>query len=410
MTTTSMTPPDTTLEKRFAPDWVLFVVTLMLLGLGIVMVYDASYPLASAVDYTGRDPMYFLKRQAIWGVLGVVGMFGALSIPYWKLVKIANWGLVLTILMLIAVLAMGHGAQGAQRWIGYGPIRLQPSEFAKLTILLYLARVIAARPFLPRRLFGEGFVPLLVIPLTVFVLVERQPDLGTALTLLLTVLSVLFAGGVKKRHLAGLLAFFFIAGLGFAIHKGTDSYRWKRVLTFVDPDMDPRGAGYQIKHSLLALGTGGVTGVGFGESREKQFGNLPAQRTDFIFAIVGEEFGLAGTCGVLFLFTVLAMRGFHIAARCRDPFGALLATGITGMITVQTLINIAVVTASVPATGVPLPFLSYGGSSLVLTMVSIGILLNISQYPFNRESRQALRAARRSGGGSRSTAAREAWN
>ncbi|HVK02632.1 MAG TPA: FtsW/RodA/SpoVE family cell cycle protein, partial [Armatimonadaceae bacterium] len=302
----------------------------------------------------------------------------------------------------------------AERWIGYGPIHIQPSEFAKLTLLFYLARVIAARPHLPRHIFGEGCVPLLVIPLTVVILVERQPDLGTAVTVLLTAMTVLFAGGVKKRILALLLAICFVGALGMVLREGTDAYRWKRVMTFVNPEMDPQRSGYQIKHSLLALGTGGMTGVGFGESREKQFGNLPAQRTDFIFAIVGEEFGLAGTCGVLFLFALLALRGFHIAARCKDPFGSLLATGITGMISVQALVNIAVVTSSVPATGVPLPFLSYGGSSLVLTLLSVGVLLNVSQHPFSREAGRALKPSRRRSAAASSepayTRGEDAWN
>ncbi len=216
---------------------------------------------------------------------------------------------------------------------------------------------------------------------------STQPDLGTAITLILTALVVLFAGGARARWILTLLLLFALAGVGLALRHGTDGYRWKRITTFINPQVDYRGQGYQITHSKIALGTGGLTGVGFGQSREKRLGNLPAQRTDFIFAIIGEEMGLAGTCGVLLLFLLLAARGFHIAAHTRNPFGSLLATGITGMVAVQSLVNIGVVTASLPATGVPLPFLSYGGSSLVPTLVGIGILLNISQHPFYREGK-----------------------
>lgn len=369
--------------KQFAPDWWLFLVTLVLLMGGVVMVYNASFALAAEVEYTGGDAAYYGKRQALWAALGLAGMFLAMRFPYWKLAGWAFPSLIVVIGLLTAVLVFGHSAQGAQSWIGYGPIKIQPSEFAKLGLVLYLARVISANPALMRNLWG-GVVPILGVALFVILLVELQPDLGTAITLVLTLLLMLFAGGAKTKWIAALLILFGLAGLGLALRSGTDGYRWKRIITFVKPEADPLDAGYQIIHSKIALGTGGLRGVGFGESREKRLGNLPAQRTDFIFAIVGEEFGLIGTGTVLLLFLGLGARGFHIAMRTRNPFGALLATGITGMIAVQALVNIAVVTASVPATGVPLPFLSYGGSSLIPTLIGIGILLNISQHPFYR--------------------------
>ncbi len=373
-------------EQPLAPDWWLFIITLLLLGGGVVMVFNASYALAAEVKYTGGDPAYFVKRQALWAVIGLIGMFAAMRISYWKLAKLAVPLLLVTIALLAGVLVMGHGAQGAQRWIGYGPIKIQPSEFAKLAVVIYLARVLSARPLLVQNLW-RGVVPLLgVVILFVILPVELQPDLGTAVTLLLTVLLVFYAAGAKARWMIGFLTVFALAGVGLALRHGTDGYRWKRMTTFVNPAADYNGAGYQITHSRIALGTGGLLGVGFGQSREKLKGNLPAQRTDFIFAIVGEEMGLVGTCGVLFMFSLLAARGFYVARRTRNAFGALLATGITGMISVQALINIGVVTASLPATGVPLPFLSYGGSSLVPTLVAIGILLNISRNPSYEET------------------------
>lgn len=378
-------------DKEYRPDWALFLVTIVLLSFGVIMVYNASYPLA--IEMYDGDETHFVKKQLVWAVLGLGGMLVAARTPFWKLQGWAVPTLILAVLMLIAVKFAGHGAQGAQRWIGYGPIKIQPSEFAKVAIVLFLAKALASRPGLVLD-FWKGVVPLFAICGASIVLVERQPDLGTAVTMLLTVFVVLFAAGAKKRWVIGLLALCTVLALAAVLHKGTDHYRWKRVTTFVNPDADPLRTGYQIRHSKIALGTGGWTGVGFGLSREKRYGGLPAQRTDFIFAIIGEEMGLAGTCGTLILFTVLAGRGFHIASRTKDPFGALLATGITGMISVQAIINIAVVTASVPATGVPLPFISLGGSSLVATLTSIGVLLNISRYPFRRDPRPSARKRR----------------
>lgn len=371
-------------SKQFVPDWWLFLVTLLLVGGGVVMVFNASYALASEVTYTGHDPTYFLKRQALWAALGLGAMFVTMHVPYWKLARYAVPGLIVAIALLGAVLVMGHGAQGAQRWIGWGSFKIQPSEFAKLALVLYLAKVIAARPRSLQNLWG-GVIPLVGVVVFVVLLVELQPDLGTAITLLLSALLLLWTGGARTKWILALLLIFGLAGVGLALRHGTDGYRWKRMVTFVDPHVDYTGSGYQITHAKIALGTGGLTGVGLGEGREKRLGNLPAQRTDFIFAIIGEELGLVGTGGVVLLFLLLVARGLHIAAHTRNTFGALLATGITGMIAVQSLVNIGVVTASLPATGVPLPFLSYGGSSLIPTLIGVGILLNISQHPFYRD-------------------------
>jgi cell division protein FtsW len=379
-------------EREYPADWMLFVVTLILLSLGVVMVFDASYPLA--IEFY-NNKWFFAEKQIIWAMIGLAGLFLAQRLPYWKWQAAALPALVISILMLVAVHLphIGHGAQGAQRWIGYGPVRLQPSEFAKLGLVLFIAKAIASRPKLTKDLWG-GVVPLLLVALISIALVDKQPDLGTAITMFLTVLIVLAAGGARSRWLICIMALFALVSVGSVLHKGTDNYRWKRLTTFVNPDADPLGAGYQIAHSTIALGTGGVTGLGFGESREKRYGGLPAQRTDMIFAIVGEEFGIIGTVGLLTLFLLLAGRGFHIAQRTRDPFGSLLAVGITSMIAVQSLINIGVVTASIPATGVPLPFISYGGSSLAVTLFSVGILLNISQHPFRRNVMRTPRVAR----------------
>ncbi len=379
-------------DRKYRPDWWLFLVTIILLSFGIIMVFDASYP--NAIEHHHGNKAYWVIRQVISAVAGLIGMALASRVRFWKW---QVWGLPFLIAafgMLVAVRFIGHGALGAQRWIGVGQFRIQPSEIAKVALVFFMAQQIAQNP---RRIrdFWKGYLPLVVIALASVGLVERQPDLGTAITMLLTVVLVLFAGGAKKRWIAGTLAVCAIAAFGLIMVKGKkDNFRFNRLITFVHPEYDPLGAGFQITHSTVALGSGGITGVGFGESREKRQGGLPAQRTDFIFAIVGEEFGLVGTLGVLTAFMLLAARGFHIAQRTKDPFGSLLAVGLTGMVAIQALLNVAVVTASIPTTGIPLPFVSYGGTSLVITLFGIGVLLNISQYPFRRDMRPAARRQR----------------
>lgn len=371
-------------DRQYPMDWFLFVVTLALLSFGVVMVFNASYPFA--IEKYG-DKAFFVKKQILWAGLGLCGLFLAKRIPYWKWQKWALPALVISFLMLVAVHlpGIGHSGGGAQRWIGYGQVRLQPSEFAKFCLVLYLCKVFTAHPKLARDLWG-GVLPIVGIVLISIALVAHQ-DLGTAITMVLTMMAVLFASGVRARWIASILATLMVFGMGFVLYQGTDSYRWRRLTTFVNPQADPLDTGYQIIHATIALGTGGWTGVGFGESREKRSGGLPAQSTDMIFAIIGEEFGLVGTGGVLTLFLLLVGRGYHIAQRTRDPFGSLFAVGITSIVCVQSLVNIGVVTASIPMTGVPLPFISYGGSSLATTLFSIGVLLNISQWPYHRAAR-----------------------
>jgi cell division protein FtsW len=377
-------------EKTFQPDWWLFLVTVVLLGFGIVMVFDASYP--HAIEHH-HDWTYWVKRQLVSAAIGVGGLFLAMMVPFHKWQRFALPALGVAFVLLLTVHVVGHTAMGGQRWIGWGPFRIQPSEFTKLALVIYLARVLAARPSSARDLHG-GLLPILGIALAAVVLVEREPDMGTAVTMLITVLIVLYTAGAKARWIGAFLAISGIAAFLIVMpHGGKSNYRWKRLTTFVNPSQDPLNDGFQITHSTIALGTGGITGLGFGESREKLMGGLPMQRTDFIFAIIGEEFGLVGTLGVLSAFLVLAGRGYHIAQRTKDPFGSLLATGITSMIVVQALLNIAVVTASMPTTGIPLPFISYGGSSLVPTLFGVGILLNISQRPFFKEQKAAKRLA-----------------
>ena len=376
------------------PNWKLFLVTLLLLSFGVVMVFDASY--AHAFENYG-DNAYWFKKQLISAVVGLGGLFLFSRIRYWKLQGWAFGLMACSLILLVAVRFVGHHALGAQRAIGYGPLKFQPSELAKLALVLYAAHVLTNRPRTARDLW-TGIIPFMIVPLTAIFLVERQPDLGTAVTMLLGLLAALYVAGARARWLAGFVAAFALAGLALTLLHSGSGFRSARILAFLNPEAAPRDAAWQINHSSIALGTGGVLGVGFGESREKKPGNLPMQRTDFIYAIVGEEFGLIGTIGLLAGFFVLAMLGCDIAYKTKDPFGALLAIGITSMITVQALLNIAVVTGSVPTTGIPLPFISYGGSSLVVTLVSIGILLNISKYPDREDMSPAARRAREQNG------------
>lgn len=351
--------------------WLMF----LLLGIGIVSVYDASY--AVAVEKMHDDSFHFVKMQVVWAVAGLITLWGASRLPYWRWKAWAGIGLWLCVLLLVAVLVphVGIMVNGARRWLGHGQFRFQPSELAKLVLVLYLARALAGRLAIKRRP-KEGLLPPLAIVALLAGLIAIEQDLGTAMVLGGTGLVMLYVAGAQRRHMAAVLAVVALAGGLFAVAK---PYRMHRLTAFLDPRADQYHTGYQVWHALIALGSGGVGGMGLGEGREKLF--IPEPRTDFIFPVIAEEWGLIGTLALVTLFAFVAMRGYAIAYRTKDPFGALLAAGITTLISVQALINMAVATASIPDTGVPLPFISYGGSSLVLMLLGIGILLNISCYP-----------------------------
>jgi cell division protein FtsW len=270
---------------------------------------------------------------------------------------------------------VGIEINGSRRWLGGGSFTLQPSELAKLALVFFFARLFSLHA---DRLhdFWRGVIPHLAIALVVFALVLAEPDLGTTIAMAGTFFVMLFVAGVRKRHLSAIVA----AGLPvLAWAMLAEPYRRQRILAFLDPWKHPLGEGFHTIQALLALGSGGVLGVGLGFSRQA-LGYLPEAFTDFIFAVLGEELGLVGTVLVVTLFLILAWRGYRIAMRAPDMFAALLATGITTMIVLQALINIGVVTDSLPVTGITLPFISYGGSSLVLSLAGIGILLNISRH------------------------------
>ncbi|MEO7718979.1 MAG: putative lipid II flippase FtsW [Capsulimonas sp.] len=359
-------------------DVMLLLVTMMLIGLGIVTVFDASYALA--IETRNSDAFYFVKRQSLFAGIGALAMVLMAYIPFWRWRKNAFPVLCFCVLLLIAVFLphIGHAKNGAHRWLGPGSLLFQPSELAKLALVIYLAQVCSAGPKLMRN-FKLGVLPPLIVMAVVCGLIAKEPDLGTAIVLCGTGLVMLFVAGARLKPMLSVLGVVAVAVTGYVV---TSPYRMSRLASFMNPKADQFGDGYQVWHALLALGSGGLTGVGLGEGKEKFF--LPMAPTDFIFAVIGEEWGMIGTIAFLIIFTLLGARGYSIAHGTKDSFGSLLAVGLTTLVCLQSVINIAVATSSIPNTGVPLPFISYGGSSLVLNMIGIGILLNISKYPEGR--------------------------
>ncbi|VBB06220.1 cell cycle protein ftsw/roda [Lucifera butyrica] len=357
-----------------SPDFIIFFTVLALLGLGVVMVYSSS-AVSAYVNY--HDSYYFLKRQLIWASLGFLAMIFTMNIDYhlWK--SLAKPTLIITLILLVLVLIPGLGkvVNGARRWLGFGSLYLQPSEIAKLSMALFCAESMARNQEKITSFF-KGLVPQLLTLLVVFGLILKEPDLGTALAIGGTVFIMLFSAGARISHLASLG---FTGCIAIITAIVMEPYRLRRLLAFSDPWADPLNTGYHIIQSLYAIGSGGLFGVGLGRSREK-FLYLPEPHTDFIFAILGEELGLIGTVTVVLLFFLFAWRGYRIAISAPDIYGSMLATGLTTMIILQALMNIAVVTASMPVTGIPLPFISFGGSALIFTLAGVGILLNISRH------------------------------
>lgn len=366
-------------SPKSAPShyYILLGATIFLLLLGVIVVFSASSVMAYA---RFKDSYYFIKRQALWSLVGILGMYIFANLDYRRLKKLAVPGVICAVVLLGLVLAVGKVAGGASRWLILGPLSVQPSELAKLAVILFAAQVYARKRNELGDL-GDLIVPVGLVAGLIFGLVLLQPDLGTAFTIVLSVYILMFAGGAKLRHLLGMGS---CGAIAIAIFIFSEDYRRQRFLAFLNPWADPRRSGYHIIQSLLALGTGGVKGVGLGMSRQK-FGFLPAAHTDFVFPIIGEELGLAGTLLVVVLFGVLAYAGMRTAMKAPDKFGSLLATGITCLVLSQAIINMGAVTGILPITGIPLPLISFGGSSIVLTLSAIGIMLNIA-YQKNRKS------------------------
>jgi cell division protein FtsW len=356
---------------------------------GLVMVLSASS--VSAYARYG-DSFLFFQRQAAAAVLGVLALLLTSRMRYRVWQRLAMPILAITVLLLVVVLhpATGVAAYGSSRWMELGPVTIQPSEIAKLALVVFTAAILA-RKWGRLAELGHLALPLVPVVLLVCGLVMLQPDLGTTLILAGTVFLLLFTAGVRLRYL--LLSGVLGTAIGVALIMGAD-YRRVRLLAFLDPWGDATNTGYQLVQSLIALGSGGWTGVGLGASRQKWL-YVPNAHTDFIFSILGEELGLLGELAILVAFGLLIFAGVRVATRAPDVFGRLLAAGIVSWLGLQTLINLGAVTGLLPITGVPLPFLSYGGSSLVVSLAAVGILVNIARAPAASAARAGERRSRR---------------
>jgi cell division protein FtsW len=363
--------------KKSTPDFILIIVTLTLLAVGLVMVYSAS---AVWADYKFDDSFFFAKRQLLFAAVGVFAMFFIMNVEYWTW---KNWAKVLIIIcfvLLVLVLIPGIGVlrNGSRSWIGVGAFSIQPSEFMKLAMIAFLAKYLSENQRYITS-FRKGVLPSLLLVFTAFGMIMLQPDLGTGTVMVGTCVVMIFISGARIMHFAWMG----IAGLaGFVALVLSAPYRIKRITSFLDPWEDPLNSGFQIIQSLYAIGPGGLFGLGLGESRQKFF-YLPEPQNDFIFAILAEELGFIGGTFVLLLFSLVLWRGIRIALGAPDLFGSFLAVGIVSMIAIQVMINVGVVTGMMPVTGITLPFLSYGGSSLTLMLLAVGVLLNISRYSRN---------------------------
>jgi cell division protein FtsW len=360
-------------EPRSAPDAVLAGTVAALIAFGLVMIFSASSATAYALHH---DATYYLKRQFIWLLVGGVVAFGAYRCDYRMLRRYATLGILASIVGLLLVLVphVGLGSGGAQRWLGYGPLSFEPSEVAKLALVVYLAAAMSRGGERVRSLVS-GVFPLCAVTAVLALLVLREPDMGTASLLVFTSAVMMFAGGARLVHMMLVAVVTLPPAALFAL---ASPYRRARVLAFMHPWNDPLNTGFHIVQSLYALGSGGIAGLGLGFSRQKFF-YLPEQYTDFIFAIIGEELGILGATLTVALFVIVAYRAVRIALRAPDRFGFLLAVGCASIIVVQAFVNIGVVTSSWPVTGVPLPFISFGGTSLMTSMVAAALLLNIGR-------------------------------
>lgn len=359
--------------RRGNEHWVLLI-ALTLSSLGMLMVFSSSLVVTASSPEFGADPYYFVRKQAIYFLIGLVGLWAArrLDLERWRpLLSIPFLGLNMA--MLILVLLIGPEINGAQRWLMLGSFQFQPAELAKLAMVFYMADFLARRGEKVQQF--QRLLPALVLFGTTLILIEREPDLGTAVVVAGVFIAMLFASGGSMSHLLGF------AGAGAAVAVAavaTKPYRLRRIVSFMNPEADPLGDGYHAIQSLLAIGSGGFAGRGLGASHQK-FKYLPEAHTDYIFAILGEELGMVGTICVVLLFLALLYKGFQIALHCRRPYLRLIAIGVSFQLCMQAFINIGVVTALTPSKGIPLPFISYGGTSMVFSLIAVGLLMNVAE-------------------------------
>ncbi|ASR46900.1 putative lipid II flippase FtsW [Paenibacillus kribbensis] len=376
-------------RRRGTPDFQLLILTLLLVGFGVIMVFSASSSVALLNKDTNFDSLYFVKRQSAFAVLGLFIMLVAMNIKMEKYKKLFVPLFFITILLLVIVLFTGS-LNGAKSWIRFGSIGFQPTELAKISIILYLSALIVKKGDRFRDL-RTGYIPVTVIVGFVAGLIMLQPDLGSCFILVATSGLIIYAGGASIKHITASVALLVLgASIVFGIgslfgDSGVDGqavakqdYKVGRFQAFLNPMEHKQGVGYNLVQSLQAIGDGGLSGSGFGKGIIKLH-YLPNSFNDFIFSVIGEEFGFIGTAIFLMLYLYFIWRGMLIALRCRDPFGTLVGTGIMGLIAIQAFINIGGVTQTIPITGVTLPFISFGGSSLLVMMFSMGIMLSISR-------------------------------
>lgn len=361
------------MAKKLYPDKWLFTATIGLALFGVVMVYSASAMLAQSENH---GHFFYVKKQALWTLIGFVAMVIAMQFDYNRLRdrRIVYGLLLVTSLGLMAVFAFPR-INGAHRWIRFSGFSIQPSEISKLALVIFLAYFLERRAGEERN-FWRTFVPCGAVTALLAALVVIEPDFGTSLMLAVTFVVVVYTAGARLSHLAMAAAPALVVAAGLLIFV---PWRLTRLVTFLDPWADPQKSGFQVVQSLIAVGSGGSNGLGFAQGKQKML-FLPFAHSDFIFAVIGEELGLIGTMTVLLIFGLFLWRGIRTSLLAPDRFGKLLAIGIVAGIVAQALFNISVVLSLVPTKGIPLPFISYGGSSLVPTLASVGILLNISQH------------------------------
>lgn len=354
-------------------DGVVFYTTMLLVFIGIIMVFSASFIQSK---FKLDDSYYFLKRNLIYAVLGFIAMMFTAKLDYrfWDK-NSRKLGIGVIVLLILVLSPVGISLNGAQRWLGFGGLTIQPAELAKFATIIITAKLIEKK-YDDIKSLTKGVLPLLIMPGIFFTLIILQPNLSTAGTVILVTFVMIFVAGMDMK----IVYTMFGAGVAlFGVMVAAAPYRLARVTSFLDPFKDPLGAGYQVIQGLYALGSGGLFGLGLGKSRQKYF-YIPEPQNDFIFAIIGEELGLIGCAIVIMLFVLLVYRCIRIAIRCSDVFSCMLVVGIGGQIGIQAALNIAVATSSMPVTGVALPFISYGGTSLIIFMAAVGIVLNVSKH------------------------------
>ena len=385
-----MAATETTRLRAGQPDSAILSLVVILVVLGLITVYSASFALG---DLEYGNAYYFVARQALWTVIGVGLLVVLMRMDYRRLRSLSPLIMLAALLGLAAVLVPGIGVDryGASRWIALGPLPpVQPSEFAKLALIIYVSAWLSGKQRNVRS-FAAGFVPFVLMVGLVAGLVMAEPDMGTTIIIVLTTITLFFMAGGALTHLFALLS---IGGVAASFLVLSGGYRMDRLFAFISPEADPSGRGFHILQLLIALGSGGVTGLGIGASRQKFF-YVPSAHTDGVFAIIGEEMGFIGAVFVILLFAFLVYRGIRVMVNAPDNFGALLAIGVTSWIGYQAIINIGGITRSIPMTGVPLPFLSFGGSALAATLAGIGILLSVSRYGRGQSSQKERLPRRR---------------